>query len=257
MISVCIATFNGQDYIQEQLESILTQLDQSDEIIISDDGSVDATINICEKINDNRIKIFHNVNQVDTAKKINKVTRNFENAIKHSRGDIIFLCDQDDVWASSKISKCKEIFKSQNCLMILHDAYVVDENKDIVKNSYFEIINAKKGLVKNIRKNSYLGCCMCFRKELLNIALPFPISLHAHDIWLGLLAEYFGNTILSTEKLIYYRRHSNNVTTSGKESKNSFIYKISYRINFLRLFLTRLVNVRFNVIIKSLFNAKS
>lgn len=97
MISVCLATYNGQQYILEQLQTILPQLSEDDEIIISDDNSTDNTVNLIKSINDNRIKIFIN----KSGKRI--YTKNFENAINHSLGDFIFLCDQDDVWMPNKV----------------------------------------------------------------------------------------------------------------------------------------------------------
>ena len=90
MISVCIATFNGGKYIREQIMSVLPQLNEKDEIIISDDGSTDDTIYILESLHDQRIKIYVNERE-------HGFIWNFENALMKSSGDIIFLCDQDDV----------------------------------------------------------------------------------------------------------------------------------------------------------------
>ena len=93
MISVCIATYNGEKYIEEQIASILPQLKENDEIIISDDYSTDNTIQVLTKINSKKIKIFKNQGEKG-------YTSNFENAIKQAKGNYIFLCDQDDVWLS-------------------------------------------------------------------------------------------------------------------------------------------------------------
>ena len=93
MISVCIATYNGEKYIKEELESILPQLADDDEVIISDDGSKDQTMSIIEGLNDNRIKIF--THQKLPAKfRFDYTTHNFENALMHSKGDVIFFADQ-------------------------------------------------------------------------------------------------------------------------------------------------------------------
>ena len=93
-ISVCIATYNGAKYIEEQVQSILYQLSEKDEIINSDDGSKDNTLAIIKSLNDARIKVIHN-----TLK--HGLVSNFENAIKHADGDYIFLSDQDDIWTSN------------------------------------------------------------------------------------------------------------------------------------------------------------
>ena len=247
MISVCIATYNGQDYIKEQLDSILFQLDKNDEIIISDDGSTDNTLNIIRSYNDERIIIrHHKTAKKSVSKPINLATKNFENALKNTSGDIIFLCDQDDVWQSSKISDCMKILNDKNCILLVHDATIVDNQLEVIENSYFDLVSSRKGFLKNITKNTYLGCTMCFKKELLNFALPFPQTLHAHDMWLGLLAEKVGIVEFVQKKLILYRRHSSNVTYSGGRSSNSLSFKIRYRINFSIIFWKRLFQIKFN-----------
>ena len=94
IVSVCMATYNGEKYIREQIDSILPQLSDSDELVISDDGSSDSTIDIIQGYNDRRIRLYHNTRH--------GVTWNFENALRQSRGDVIFLADQDDVWKPGK-----------------------------------------------------------------------------------------------------------------------------------------------------------
>ncbi len=100
MISVCIATYNGEKYIRPQIESIIVQLDPGDEIVISDDGSTDDTLNIIASFADDRIKVFdHSRDKKQKVKySFEHVTRNFENALRHAKGDLIFLSDHDDFW---------------------------------------------------------------------------------------------------------------------------------------------------------------
>lgn len=111
MISVCIATHNGAHYIKEQIESILCQLGTNDEIIISDDGSTDNTIDILLAFNDKRIIIYHYKQPVKSKHSHIYVCKNFENALKHAKGDYIFLADQDDWWMPNKVMKCLEDLK--------------------------------------------------------------------------------------------------------------------------------------------------
>ena len=96
MISVCMATYNGEKYIELQLRSILPQLSEDDEVIVSDDASTDQTLDVVRRLNDNRIKIVHH--ETDHG-----YTRNFENALKYAKGDYIFLSDQDDEWLPEKV----------------------------------------------------------------------------------------------------------------------------------------------------------
>jgi glycosyltransferase involved in cell wall biosynthesis len=235
-ISVCIATFNGEKFIKEQLQSIIKQLSDSDEIIISDDGSFDETINIILAFSDPRIKLIHNdLSELQPIKqsKSYQVTKNFENALTYATGDYIFLSDQDDVWEDNKVKDCILLFKDTNCNLIVHDATVVDTSGKVLAQSYFEKVKSQKGFFKNIIKNSYLGCCMVFDRNILLKSLPFPNNLIAHDIWIGLTAERNGKVAFLEKKLIRYQRHSAAVTASGMKSTNSLYFKIRYRVQLV------------------------
>lgn len=243
-ISVCMATFNGDKFIKVQLASILKQLSETDEIIISDDGSSDETINIISAFSDSRIKLVHNdSSQLQLAKqsKSYQVTKNFENALTYATGDYIFLSDQDDVWEDNKVGDCILLLKGKKCNLVVHDATVVDESGTVIAPSYFEKVKSQTGFFKNIIKNSYLGCCMVFDRNILLKSLPFPNNLIAHDIWIGLIAERNGKVAFLEKKLIRYQRHSAAVTASGMKSENSLNFKISYRVQFILQYLRRFV----------------
>jgi glycosyltransferase involved in cell wall biosynthesis len=235
-ISVCIATFNGEKFIKEQLQSILQQLSDADEIIISDDGSSDETINIILAFSDPRIKLIHNDSsqlQITKESKSYQVTKNFENALNHATGDYIFLSDQDDIWEHDKVEGCILLLKEKMCNLIVHDATVVNESGIVIAESYFEKVDSRTGFLKNIIKNSYLGCCMVFDRSILLQSLPFPNDLLAHDIWIGLIAERNGKVTFIENKFIRYRRHSAAVTASGMKSNNSLKFKIKYRLQLI------------------------
>ena len=225
MISVCIATYNGQQYISEQLSSILSQLGENDEVIVSDDGSVDSTLDIVRGFDDDRIRVVEGP--------CKGVVCNFENALKHVKGDYIFFSDQDDIWTSDKVAVSLEYLKTYAC--IVSDAYVVDAESNKVLDSFFEYNGTRKGFLKNLLlKNGYTGCCMAFRRELLDKALPFPEGIPMHDIWIGNIAEIFYSFSFVPEKLIRYRRHGSNATmTLRLASRNSLLKKIFIRVKVL------------------------
>lgn len=206
MISVCIAAFNGEKYIEEQILSVLGNLDSQDEIIISDDGSSDRTRRIVDDLaeKDRRIRI------IDGPRK--GLIKNFENAIVHSKGDIIFLCDQDDVWKDNKVKMVLDILGNTDCTLVMHDACIVDSNLRILGCSFFEFKKCKKGYWRNLIKNSYIGCCMAFKRSILDYAIPFPDNIPMHDQWIGLLSERVGKVEFCNEQLLLYRRHSNNAS---------------------------------------------
>ena len=235
MISVCIATYNGEKYIKDQIITILKQLSSNDEIVISDDSSIDKTIKIIESFKDKRIKILKN-------NKFRQPNLNFENALRHSKGDIIFLSDQDDVWVENKVEIILNQLKKYD--LIISDAFITDEELNIINNSLFDEVNSKKGILKNIIKNTYYGCCMAFKRKVLKKALPFPKSQEiGHDLWIGLVSEKYYKVKFINEKLIYFRRHSNNATTINK-SKRSLKIKIIGRYVILKEVFKRFRNLK-------------
>lgn len=243
MISVCMTTYNGSKYIREQINSIVHQLADSDEIIISDDGSKDDTIAILNSFNDDRIKIFSHIKKQQTSSifKFDFTTRNMENAIKQATGDYIFMVDQDDVWEDDRINVVMALLEKHS--LVVTDCKVVNENLEMVYESYYELVNSKKGIIKNFCKNSYLGCCMAFKKDILKYALPFPVEAVPHDIWIGFMAEIFGDVYFSNKKTVLYRRHQNNVSNSAEISSNSLTFKIRYRLLLITALFKRILHV--------------
>lgn len=224
MISVCMATYNGEKYIKEQLDSILSQLGEKDEIIISDDGSFDRTIEIIESYQDSRIKIFRN--------SFRNLTLNFEFALKQANGSYVFLSDQDDVWLPNKVEvSLSHLIKSD---VIVSNCLVVNQDLQVINKSFFNLNNSKKGLFSNLIKNSYLGCCLAFRREILFKALPFPENIPMHDIWLGFISELFYEVKFIEEPLMLYRRHGANESPTGENSPFSLYTKILFRYNIVK-----------------------
>ncbi len=230
MISVCMATYNGEKYIKEQLSSILSQLSEKDEIIVSDDSSTDKTVEIIESFQDKRIKILKN-------NKFRQPNLNFENTLKYSKGDIIFLSDQDDVWVKNKVEIILNQLKKYD--LIVSDAFITDKKLNITNESLFSEVNSNRGILKNIIKNTYYGCCMAFKREVLKKALPFPKTREiGHDLWLGIIADRYFKVKFLKEKLIYFRRHENTLTTI-KKSKRRLIVKLLGRVKVLYYFLKK------------------
>lgn len=205
MISVAMATFNGEKYLERQLESVLLNLSPDDEVVVSDDGSTDSTLHIIKALNDKRMKVIRGPGQ--------GVVKNFENAIKNCRGDYIFLCDQDDYWYPNKVQKVCHIFAETDCDLVEHNAIIVHEDGEIMYSSFFEYRRIRKGVLNNIIRNTYHGCLMAFRKELVNRIVPFPATGCLHDQWIGVLADYYGNVYFFDEILMEYRRHGQNVSS--------------------------------------------
>ena len=132
-----MATHNGEKFIKEQLDSILCQLSPEDEVVISDDGSTDSTLEIIEGYNDSRIKIYRMTHTRKGMKSHYYVTMNFENALRQAKGDYIFLCDQDDVWYPHKVERCFEVLKEYDMVL----TYKIYEQIEISILSGFKVFH--------------------------------------------------------------------------------------------------------------------
>lgn len=203
MISVCMTTYKGEKYREAQIESILRNLSKGDELIVSEDGDDMDFLEELKK-RDSRIVPLKGPGRGAVA--------NFEYALSHAKGDIIFLSDQDDLWTGDKVEKVLLEFEDKEVTLVIHDADLIDGEGKEIADSFFAFRNSKSGFLKNLWKNSYIGCCMAFRRELLEYALPFPTGGTLHDQWLGMLSEQMGRVTFLEEKLVHYRRHEENVS---------------------------------------------
>ena len=222
-ISVALAAYKGEQYISEQIESILSQLGEEDEIIISDDYPQGNTRIIVEKFQseDKRIRYIEGEGK--------GVVRNFENALNACTGDIIFLCDQDDVWMSDKVECVMNEFRN-GADLVLHDSSVTDSDLNITEPSFFAVHGSNASLSKNLVRNSFVGCCMAFNRKVLEASLPFPKGLAMHDWWIALVAlKKKFNVVLLSEPLIKWRRHGGTVTGG----KTGIMQKIMWRVNII------------------------
>jgi len=226
MISVCIATYNGEKYIEEQVKSILPQLAEEDELIISDDGSTDRTIKILENFADRRIKIFHHNRNLNNKHSFYPSTKNFENALSKSKGDYIFLSDQDDVWMPDKVQITLPFLK-ENDALVISDAWITNENLE-KQEKLSKYMPYKKGYLKNLFKCTTQGCRIAFTKTIKDFCLPFPNGVIIHDFWIRQLVELKFKVNYIPKPLIFYRQHSNNLSRIVR-SENSLFFMIKYR----------------------------
>jgi len=221
MISVCIATYNGEKYVKQQLASILCQIAKDDEIIISDDGSDDNTLSIVSEFNDSRIKVIDGAHRHSPA-------FNFENALRHAKGEYIFLSDQDDVWMPNKVEVMLKYLHDVDC--VVSDCVVVDGDLNVLNESFYVHNGTKTGIIYNLFvKNGYLGCCMAFNRKIMDAILPFPCDIPMHDIWIGNVAAVKYKVKFIPEKLIKFRRHKYTNSPTAHKSIYSLKEKLYFR----------------------------
>lgn len=214
--SVALCTYNGEKFLVEQVDSILNQTKKIDEIIICDDGSTDSTISILNAYRDQYPGLFRIYINEENLRSV----KNFEKAISLCQNEIIFLCDQDDVWAINKVQVMMQFFMDHpNIYVVATNGYGINdtsteldvyslwdvpkfflENKIAV--NYFKII-AFSG-------NIATGASMALRKEFFHEIQPFPVldGFH-HDEWIALNAAMANKFDFLQEKLFKYRIHSN------------------------------------------------
>ena len=232
-ISVCLASYNGEKYIREQLASILKQLKENDEIIVSDDGSTDCTLDVVRSFHDGRIKIYTNQGE-------HGYTKNFENALNHAEGDYIFISDQDDVWRENKVERCLEALKDHE--LVIHDAAMTDENLKVTAPSHFAKYHVEDGFWKTFLRTRYTGACMAFtRNFMLKRVLPFPKNQKycPYDYWLAYLGLYYKEAIVLHESLIFYRRHEGTALNAGEYSTRTLWERIYTRVYCMKEVLKR------------------
>ena len=221
-ISVAVASYNGEKYIKEQLDSILKNLSKEDEVVVSDDGSTDRTKEILkeyeagETLKDTSMPCGKKgeipVKVIDGPGK--GIKANINEALLHCRGKYIFLADQDDVWQENKVETVMHYLGKEGCRVVCHDAQVMNQDlSETIMPSFFAYRGSKPGFLNNLLKNRYMGCCMAFERNLLPYVLPIPEEIEMHDQWIGMISDMLGkNSLFIPEKLLLYRRHDSNVS---------------------------------------------
>lgn len=218
MISVALCTYNGEKFLDQQLNSILNQSKPIDEVVICDDLSKDDTISIIKKFQIDFPSIIKlHINEVSLG-----AIKNFEKAISLCSGDIIFLSDQDDIWTTNKVEKIIKKFTDNPKLeAVFTDAELIDGNGKLLQKTLFneytfnldlqkEWANGKALLDLIYYRNKITGATMAFKKELFNRVFPFTkIDNFWHDAYLGLHAAANDSLGWINEPLTHYRIHNN------------------------------------------------
>jgi glycosyltransferase involved in cell wall biosynthesis len=219
-----MATYNGAHYLREQVDSILTQLNQGDELVVSDDGSTDATVAILQSYGAAVRIVGHG--------SAGGVVRNFSRAMSHANGDLILLADQDDVWLPGRATRMRD--ELLHCDLVFANAWVVDEQLRSTGVTLFDQLQPSLGFWHNLVKNrSFVGCCMGFRRSMIAKLLPLPSSTPWHDWLIGLFATLHGHVRQIETPLLLYRRHGMNASSTGAVSSNTVLRKAQLRISIV------------------------
>lgn len=222
-VSVVMATYNGERFLEPQINSILTQTVKPAEIIVCDDDSTDNTIAILEKFSDNRSFTYYR-----NTKRIG-VVENFKKAVSLATpGNYIALCDQDDIWMPQKIEKSIEalskIDDGISPAMIYSDLILIDSNEQVLNPSLDNELGHDKYkhcLETLLFGNFVLGCTIMMNGSMRKFFLDIPNNkAFNHDTWTTLIAFTFGKVAALAQPYIKYRNHDYNVTFSYLKKKN-------------------------------------
>lgn len=221
-IDVLMATYNGEKFVANQIESILNQTYKNINLIISDDCSNDRTRGILKEYEekDSRVKVYYQENNLGYIK-------NFEFLLKQVQSNYYALSDQDDIWTPEKIEVSYNTLKQKKVDMVFGDLEVVDKDLKTRYESFgdFMLLNRKIEKCKNSYKMNYLyncvtGCTILAKKETLEYILPIPNESKrvAHDHWIALMVSLNGKLAYIKEKYIKYRQHGDNQIGTDKIS---------------------------------------
>lgn len=221
-VDILLATYNGEKYLKELIDSILNQTYKNIKLIISDDCSKDSTRKILEEYEkqDERVEVYYQPQNLGYVK-------NFEFLLKQVKSNLYMLADQDDVWLPEKIEKSVETIERENADLVFGDLEVVDKDLKTIYPSFNDFMLLSRKIKKYIKsyKLNYLyncvtGCTVIAKSKFISKLLPIPANskYFIHDHWLGIMMSIYGKVAYMPEKYIKYRQHGNNQVGTNKIS---------------------------------------
>ncbi|MFF5381956.1 glycosyltransferase family 2 protein [Pedobacter suwonensis] len=231
LVSIAVCTYNGAQYIGQQIESIINQTYKNIEIIIIDDCSTDGTFELLSSITKDAVNVRLEQNQENLG-----FTKNFEKAISYCKGEFIAISDQDDIWSLNKIEILLKNIGSHG--LIFHDSLLVDEYGEHINNLKLSDMNKVYKGDSNLYfllNNCIPGHACMFKKDIISYAMPFDKRFF-HDWWIAFVAASVSSITYIPDTLVKYRQHSNNVTDilfkKNKSEKSGNIYA-NYNIEWV------------------------
>lgn len=239
-ISVVMAVYNGRRFLPAQLQSIMEQLLPEDELVIVDDASTDDSVAFLRNLESPQIRLFTNLSN-------GGVMKTFERGLTLSNNDLVFLCDQDDLWLPGKRAAFVAVFqRDPGVTVVVSDAEIIDREDQIIERSFMATRGGFHGSVLDtLWRNRYLGCAMALRRSLLDAALPLPPQIPMHDMWFGILGRVTGRIAYLPTPYTRYRRHDVNATPS----RSRFILRhiLRWRVSLLVALVQRLLAIKFGL----------
>lgn len=229
--SVCMATYNGTQYLSEQVASILAQLGVDDELVVVDDASSDGTVALLESMSDPRIRLVQNPQNLG-------VNSTFERAISLAQGKVIFLSDQDDIWRPGRLAQMRAALVDADAGLVVSNYGLIDQDGAALDQHLMTPLRASDGPRRAANflgilagKRNYYGCAMCFTAAFAQRALPFPKPMECHDLWLAICANADGALVHLEQDTLAHRVHGSNASIISR----SVMAKLNARLELLAL----------------------
>lgn len=231
MVTILLATYNGEKYLEELINSLINQTYKDIKIIIRDDGSTDLT----NVIINNYYEIYPDIIEIcPTTVPTGSAAGNFFKMLEQYRDDYLMFCDQDDVWLPDKIEKT--LYKMKNAenkygadtpLLVHTDLFVTDADLNKISNSfvkYQKLSPERTGLNELLMQNNITGCTVMLNRALQEKLFVLPYKCAMHDWWIGIVAAAFGKIEYLNSPTILYRQHTDNEV--GAKNANNISYLI-------------------------------
>lgn len=227
-VSICMATYNGAAFIEEQVTSILEQIAPTDELVLVDDGSTDRTVEVLERFKDKRIVLHRNgVNRGHVY--------SFQKAISLSRHPIIVLADQDDRWLGGRLTLLVDALEQSGAMVVSSNSDYMDTHGRPIRHYVHRVAERHSrhhlGNIARIfiGRAGYFGCTMAFRRELVPLILPMPHFVESHDLWIALASNLIGSNAHVDRSTLVRRIHGQNASLA----RRSIVKKLRSRAIFL------------------------
>jgi len=236
-VQVLLASYNGEKYIAEQIDSILNQDYQHFTLTVRDDGSTDRTLSIVTEFASRypqKIRVLANNGEKGLGASLN-----FGRLLDAVDGSYFMFCDQDDVWFRDKISRSVEAITGLETqggkdvpLLVFSDLEVTDNKLNVLHPSFWELRKLDPAMAFSyeelIANNVIAGCTILFNRAARQLALPIPANRFLHDQWIGFHVAYYGKLSFLKEPTLFYRQHEKNEMGARNLTSDYFFKKISF-----------------------------
>jgi glycosyltransferase involved in cell wall biosynthesis len=233
MVEILMATYNGEEYICSQLDSLLAQSFETWRVLIRDDGSTDRTPHLCRQYAMRHPSRFHIIEDALGNLGVNK---NYETLLKSSTGDYVMFCDQDDIWLPDKITETYAKMRETETevgveipILVYTDLNVVNRKLELISDSFFTYTHRKptqeKCVAAMCMANCTIGCTMMMNEKFRSLFSGFPDTILMWDWWLSMMAVTMGRLVFLSKVTMLFRRHGRNESTVSKFGVRSYFKK--------------------------------